>query len=111
MGSEAVPLLDAIVSAYPAKEREPLHTHGEQAQLKWPGAVAVVRTAQGVFVLPPRHALWIPAGVVHGGIYRKPVRELSLYVRKRECRGLPARCCSVQVTTELETAMLSSTRG
>lgn len=111
MRQESVPLLDALAAEYAARQSEPLHAHPAQAQLKWPGAVAVVRTAQGAFVLPPRFALWIPAGVMHGGIYRRPVRELSLYLRKRECRGLPSVCCSVHVTPELEAALRSSTRG
>jgi AraC-like DNA-binding protein len=82
--------------------REPLHIHADYAQLKWPSTgVASVRTPAGIFVAGPAHAVWIPAGDRHAGIYTGEVLEQNLYIHKGHCAALPQRCCLVAVPPRL----------
>src|SRR5688572_22371291 len=67
--------------AFSHGHQESLHVHTEYAQLKWPSTgIAKVRTPRGIFVAGPGHAVWIPAGELHGGVYRGDVLEQNLYV-------------------------------
>lgn len=105
---EQVPI-HGVVSMHDADEREPIHVHELEGQLKWPRAVAIVRTAQGTFVLPATHALWVPPGVPHGGIYPEAVEEHSLYVSASACKELPACACAVEVTDPLRSVLEQQT--
>jgi AraC-like DNA-binding protein len=61
--------------------------------------VMSVTTADGTWVVPPRRAVWVPAGVTHTEIYSGPVAARSLYLvpqltatrakfGTRECTGM-----------------------
>lgn len=99
--------LHGTVSIYDAGQREPLHVHEGEGQLKWPRAVAVVRVPGGLFVVPPHYAVWVPCDVLHGGIYSEAVREHSLFVPAHACVALPAASCMVSVTAPLEALLLA----
>jgi AraC-like DNA-binding protein len=82
--------------------REPLHIHADYAQLKWPSSgVASVRTPEGIFVARLAHAVWIPAGERHGGVYSGPVLEQNLFVHQSCCENLPRRSCLIEVSPRL----------
>lgn len=59
----------------------PAHCH-QRSQLIFAisGAMSV-RTAESYWLLPPSHALWMPAGVVHAIRANSPVEMRSLYVQ------------------------------
>jgi AraC-like DNA-binding protein len=88
--------------AFRKGHRESLHVHADQGQLKWPSdGVASVRTEQGIFVAGPSHAVWIPAGHEHGGVYADDVFEQNVFVLAEVCQALPKRCCLVRVGSTL----------
>jgi len=91
---------------FQAGDREALHVHEHEGQLKWPGAVALVRTARGIFVLPPQLAIWIPRDELHGGIYPQETLERSLYLDPDECRRMPAHSCAVRLSDALRASLL-----
>jgi AraC-like DNA-binding protein len=99
--------LHAAVSVYDAGQREPLHVHEHEGQLKWPRAVAAVRVPGGLFVVPVDCAVWIPPGALHGGIYSEPVREHSLFVPAAACAALPTESSMVSVTAPLQALLLA----
>jgi AraC-like DNA-binding protein len=83
-------------------QSEHLHVHSEQGQLKWPSTgIASVRTPDGIFVAPPSYAVWIPAGLQHGGMYAGEVFEQNAYVLAEHCGAFPKRCCLVAVNPAL----------
>ena len=51
-----------------------------------------VRTASGYWLLPPSHALWMPAGVVHGIRAKGPVEMRTLYVQPARARHIRDEC-------------------
>jgi AraC-like DNA-binding protein len=88
--------------AFADGQRETPHIHGEHGQLKWPSTgLASVHTPPGIFVAPPTHAVWIPAGDHHAGHYTGSVLEQNLYVHASYCTALPARACLVAVSPRL----------
>lgn len=99
-------ILETNCSVYEHGERELTHVHRHHFQLKWPSSgVARIHTPGGLFVLPPRRALWIPPSVPHGGTYLNGVRELSLYVDAQHVAGLPAQLMVTVVSPRLGEAI------
>jgi AraC-like DNA-binding protein len=82
----------AMEDEYPAGFVDPYHAH-ERSQLSYSisGVMSVV-TQHRSFILPPRRALWIPAGTMHEVSCRGAVRFKILYIdptldhRPEECR-------------------------
>jgi AraC-like DNA-binding protein len=87
-------------------QRETQHVHREQGQLKWPSTgMASVRTPDGIFVAPPAYAIWIPAGLLHGGMYSGEVFEQNAYVLEEHCTAFPKHCCLVPMGQRLAEAL------
>jgi len=65
---------------YPAGFIDPPHSH-PRAQLTYCSTgVMTVISADSSFILPPRRAIWIPAGLVHEVHCRAPVDSYTLYI-------------------------------
>lgn len=69
------------------------------------GALAV-DTATDRWLVPPRCALWIPAGTEHREIWRAPISVRSLFVAPGLARALPRRCAMVNVSPFLHALVL-----
>lgn len=57
--------------------------------------VLTVKTADGIWVVPPHRAVWVPAGVEHTEVFSGPVAARSLYIvpelskfDRRQCTGM-----------------------
>ena len=63
-GNESL-AVSAIAADFPAGHRIPRHRH-ERAQLVYAvEGVMTVKTSDGMWVVPPLRALWVPAGAAH----------------------------------------------
>lgn len=76
----------------------PRHAH-KRGQLLYAvaGAVTVI-TDEGGWVVPPRRALWIPAGIAHAVHMSGVVSTRSAYVRKEATGSLPTQCRVIDVS-------------
>lgn len=82
----------------PAAHVVPPHHHRRSQLLYVLSGVAMVTTGSGRWLVPPEHALWIPAGVEHGFETLEPASVRSLYVKPQAAARLPARCGVVRMT-------------
>jgi len=99
-------LLGAGSDTFANGDRERLHVHADHGQLKWPSTgIASVRTPGGIFVASSRHAVWIPPGAQHGGMYTDTVLEKNLYIEAQRATRLPGHCCLVEVPARLALAI------
>lgn len=98
----------AVSTDFPDGHRVAPHSHG-RAQLLHPfhGSV-MVSTGQGRWMVPPGHAMWIPAGTEHAVEMIGAVRMRSAYVRAGvgAARGLPGRL-QVLAVSELVRSLLA----
>lgn len=112
MGARALSrqrILRAAAGEFEDEEREIVHAHADEGQLKWAArGVMSVPTTAGTWVAPPSRAVWIPPGVLHGGIMTGRVEFVSVYVSEAHCAGLPERCCAVTVSSALQEALLDA---
>ncbi|MEH0076090.1 helix-turn-helix transcriptional regulator [Pannonibacter sp. Pt2] len=80
------------------------HSH-PRSQLLW-GMRGVLRvfSADGVWIVPPSHAVWVPGGVPHHTLSETEVEIRNLYVDPSALEGRPAlsgSACSVRLMTGL----------
>ena len=83
---------DVIASAcdYPDGHQVAPHSHGRSQLLHALSGVLMVSTGEGRWVVPPDHAMWIPAGTTHAVEMLGAVRMRSAYVLPRATSRLPA---------------------
>jgi AraC-like DNA-binding protein/mannose-6-phosphate isomerase-like protein (cupin superfamily) len=84
---------DDVVAAagdYPDGHRVAPHSHRRSQLLHALSGVVLVSTAQGRWIVPTDHAMWIPAGVTHSVEMLGDVRMRSAYVLPGAAPGLPS---------------------
>ncbi|TCV97058.1 AraC family transcriptional regulator [Luteibacter rhizovicinus] len=90
----------ATGNEYPDGGSLPPHSHRRGQLLYASNGVVAVFTQQGSWLVPPRRALWIPAGVQHEVRMNGDVSTRSAYVRDdaATAAGLPAHCRVIAVS-------------
>ncbi|GAB2575674.1 helix-turn-helix transcriptional regulator [Dyella jejuensis] len=93
---------------YPSGTVLPSHTHKRGQCLYAITGVITVTSGEGSWAVPPRRALWIPAGVAHVVHMGGPVSTRSAYILPAMAAkaGLPERCTVIGVSSLLH-ALLS----
>ncbi|HEX7815831.1 helix-turn-helix transcriptional regulator, partial [Dyella sp.] len=88
----------------------PPHGHKRAQLLYAMTGVMTVITNEGSWVIPPRRALWIPAGVLHEVHMGGPVSTRSAYVQAQAAQdaGLPSRCAVIAVSPLLHELLLEA---
>ena len=84
----------------------PEHFHPEDQLIFASRGVMTVRTAQGIWVVPPLRAVWIPAQTPHSVAMSGPVSMRTLYFLPRLIRVLPKKCFVMNVSTLLRELIL-----
>jgi|SRR5215510_12144756 len=84
----------------------PEHSHPEDQLLFASAGVMTLRTSEGVWVVPPRRAVWIPANTMHSVAMSGSVSMRTLYFLPGICRALPAKCFVMNVSSLLRELIL-----
>jgi AraC-like DNA-binding protein len=84
----------------------PEHSHPEDQLLFASKGVMTLRTKQGVWVVPPMRAVWIPAETPHSVSMSGHVSMRTLYLLPKLCRTLPAKCLVMNVSALLKELIL-----
>ena len=84
----------------------PEHSHPEDQLLFASSGVMTLSTKQGVWVVPPLRAVWIPANTPHSVAVSGPVSMRTLYFLPRLCRKLPGKCLVMNVSALLRELIL-----
>jgi AraC-like DNA-binding protein/mannose-6-phosphate isomerase-like protein (cupin superfamily) len=79
----------AVAGDYPDGHKVGHHRHRRAQLLHALSGVVMVSTDQGRWMVPPDHAMWIPAGTVHSVEMLGFVRMRSAYVMPGVSDGLP----------------------
>lgn len=85
---------------YPPHYVLPAHSHRRGQLLYASTGVLTTITSEGSWVVPPRRALWIPAGIAHEVHMGGPVATRSAYVTPEAAlaAGLPTHCQVIAVS-------------
>ena len=88
----------AAATDYPAGQGTRWHSH-PRAQLVYAiSGVMAVTTGDGVWVVPPERAVWVPGGMDHRVDFPTDVKMRSLWVQPNASGDLPDYCCVVTVS-------------
>lgn len=100
----------ATGNSYPDHFVLPAHLHKRGQLLYASTGVVTVITRVGSWVVPPRRALWIPAGVAHEVHMNGIVSTHSAYVRAdaAAAANLPAQCRVISVSPLLHALLLEA---
>ncbi len=103
---------DVVASAgdYPDGHHVAPHRHRRSQLLHALSGVLLVSTAQGRWIVPPDHAMWIPAGIAHAVDMLGAVRMRSAYVLPDAAPGLPS-ALKVLAMTELMRSLVVEAVG
>src|SRR5215467_1643152 len=82
------------------------HSHPEHQLLFASTGVMTLRTKEGVWVVPPQRAVWIPANTPHSVAISGRVSMRTLYFLPRLVRALPGKCVVMNVSTLLRELIL-----
>lgn len=100
----------AMAKEFPAGHLLPIHHHVRPQLLYASSGVMTVTTDDGIWVVPPLRAIWIPAHMRH---QRKATGHLSirtLFIEPRYCPTAPDVCCVVAVSPLLKELILHAVR-
>jgi AraC-like DNA-binding protein len=84
----------------------PEHSHPEDQLLFASKGVMTLRTMQGVWVVPPMRAVWIPANTPHTVSISGQVSMRTLYLSPKLCRAFPPKCFVMNVSPLLKELIL-----
>jgi AraC-like DNA-binding protein len=84
----------------------PLHFHPEDQLIFASQGVMTLRTDQGIWVVPPMRAVWIPAKTPHSVTMSGLVAMRTLYFLPGFVNGLPRKCFVMNVTPLLRELIL-----
>jgi len=84
----------------------PEHSHPEDQLIFASKGVMTVRTKQGIWVVPPLRAVWIPAGTPHSVAILGTVSMRTLYFAPRQVRTESAKCFVMNVSSLLRELIL-----
>jgi AraC-like DNA-binding protein len=82
------------------------HSHPEDQLLFASKGVMTVRTNQGLWVVPPHRAVWIPANTPHSVALSGDVSMRTLYFAPKLCRAPRGRCFVMNVSSLLRELIL-----
>ena len=82
------------------------HSHPEDQLLFASEGVMTVETIEGVWVVPPLRAVWIPAETAHAVTMSGRVSMRTLYILPRLCRTVPRRCLVINISSLLRELIL-----
>ena len=78
------------------------HYHPEDQLIFASRGVMTVRTRQGIWVVPPLRAVWIPAGTPHSVVMAGPVSMRTLYFLPGLARAVARKCFVMNVSPLLK---------
>jgi hypothetical protein len=82
------------------------HFHPEDQLIFASKGVMTVQTKQGIWVVPPLRAVWIPAGTPHSVTMSGLVSMRTLYFLPKIVRALPKKCFVMNVSSLLRELIL-----
>lgn len=87
-----------------------VHAHRKAELVLTLRGVVRCEADRGVWIVPPRSALWIPGNVPHSVTVAGNVEVYCLFVEPDAAPALPGQCCTLSVSPLLERLLMHVTR-
>ena len=100
----------ALARDFPDGHLIQAHSHHRAQLLYASSGVMTVTTAQGIWVVPPLRAVWVPAETEHQVLCSGSLSMRSLYLDPSAVPGLPGQCLVLSVSPLLRELILEAVR-
>ncbi|WP_372242531.1 helix-turn-helix transcriptional regulator [Pseudomonas sp. C1C7] len=100
-------LMTVLVRDQQTGEYNAPHTHRHGQLLYASSGVMRVATPSGLWILPPKRALWIPPHVVHDQLMLSPVKMRSVYIEHEAAQRFGDSCKVVEISPLLRELILT----
>jgi AraC-like DNA-binding protein/mannose-6-phosphate isomerase-like protein (cupin superfamily) len=100
----------ALPTDFPDGHKVPAHRHSRSQLLYALSGVVLVTTDEGRWMVPPEHAIWLPAGTRHAVEMLGEVAMRSIYVRPDALASLPAELKVVAMTALMRSLIVEAVR-
>ena len=87
-----------------------MHEHRKAELILTLRGIVRCEADQGVWIVPPRCALWIPDNLPHSVTMAGNVEVHVLYVEPDAAPALPRQCCTLSISPLLESLLLHATQ-
>src|SRR5215831_18831600 len=87
---------------FPDRYRIPEHFHDTDQLVFASKGVMTIQTEQGLWIVPPQRAVWIPSRTIHSITMTGAVSMRTLYFAPRYVRQLPRSCCVLNINALLK---------
>ncbi|VIO78965.1 HTH-type transcriptional regulator NimR [Bradyrhizobium ivorense] len=84
------------------------HRHRKAQLILLMRGVLTCELAGGLWIVPPRCAIWIPGGVTHSVRAAGSLEGYNAFIEPAVAPNLPANCCTISVTPLLRELMIRS---
>jgi len=102
--------LVGMAKDYPSSDLIEAHHHNRAQLLYASAGVMTVTTEDGIWVVPPFRAVWIPAATEHQIKASGKLSMRTLYIARSHCAGAPEHCCVVTVSPLLRELILHAVK-
>jgi len=99
-------LVTTVTYDFVKPETVPEHYHQEDQLVYASRGVMTVKTDEGIWIVPPHRAVWIPAKIPHSVSMSGAVSMRTLYLRQRLVSNLPRTCRVINVSSLLRELIL-----
>ena len=99
-----------MAKEYPSGDLIEAHQHIRSQLLYASAGVMTVTTDDGIWVVPPFRAVWIPAATEHQIKASGKLSMRTLYIDPSYCAGTPKHCCVVTVSPLLRELILHAVK-
>ena len=79
-------------------EQSPRHQHRKAQLLYTVRGIINCEVEEGIWIVPPQCAVWIPGGVAHTAFGSGDVECICLFVEPKAASNLPRQCCTIAVS-------------
>jgi len=102
--------ISTLAYEYPPGFNVPQHSHGSDQVIYAIRGVMEIASGQGLWLIPPQFAIWIPARATHNIRMPGAVSMRTLYLRPGLAPRLPDACTVLQVTPFLRELIVEAVR-
>lgn len=93
---------------YPDGATTGWHAHPRGQLLYAIEGVMIVRSEEGIWIVPPSRALWLPAGLEHDVKMSGQVKIRTVFIDTTRMRRFPARSCVIEVSPLLRELIVAA---
>ncbi len=101
-------VISTLSYAYASGHIVPQHFHEQDQILYGTGGVMAVTTTEGMWVVPPHRAVWIPAKTIHSIAIWGNLTMKTLYIKPKLVKRLSRQCCVINVSPLLKELLLEA---